>query len=817
MRVPVLRSLTLFATLGASVLPAQPGGGRRGLGTPAASATPAIPASRPAGPKIGGAYSEQGPGPLLLGQAEGMTTNPVVGAVEALAAHPTDSSTLWAGAVNGGIWKTTSALASPPTWTNQTPSYSSLSIAALEVDPTDPTGSTLCAGNGARSSYAGIGGSDSGVLRTTDGGTTWLATGGLAGYSISGLAPRGTVVVAAVRSPTGCSSAGIWRSTDSGATFTQISNTAALPCGRTYDLASDPLNPSHLFTALSSASVASDNGIWRSTDTGSTWTKLTTPLDATFSSTTASRVELAVGRRGTAGSGGADGANVFFAFCPSSSGALSGLYGSTDAGASWSAHDLPSTPDDTSMGLHPGGQCSLHLSIAADPAVHSAVYVGGDRQPWATEASLGSTYFPNSVGALNYTGRLFRSDFALAPGSQTYPVTHCSSALPGCGGAARTASSSAPHADSREMVFLPNGHLVEADDGGVYRNPSPNASTGNWVEMIGNLSVGEQHSTAWDPVSGIVTSGNQDTGSGEQSATGSTSWTTRKQGDGGDVAVGRDDPVVGQSTRYFSSQFLGSFSRRVYTSANAFVSSAVPSLTPLAGAPAISAQFYTPVVVNSVAPARVVLGGANGAYESLDRGDSISRLTTVAVNTAVGGGGPTMVYGVNGNADALYFAQGTSVLVRTAAPPTAPTTTTPGGGSVRALTVDPDDALHAFAVTATAVFRTTNGGSTWSDVTKNIGTFGPGTYRSAAYVPGTTDDLVVVGADRGAYTARVSLLGGATPWDTLGTGLPNAPVFEVAYDLPGDTLIAGTLGRGAFKLTGLQVLTPVQLIWLEAE
>lgn len=41
----------------------------------------------------------------------------VAGAVQAVVAHPTDANILWVGAVNGGIWRTTNALATSINWT----------------------------------------------------------------------------------------------------------------------------------------------------------------------------------------------------------------------------------------------------------------------------------------------------------------------------------------------------------------------------------------------------------------------------------------------------------------------------------------------------------------------------------------------------------------------------------------------------------------------------------------------------------------------------------------------------------------------------
>ena len=55
----------------------------------------------------------------------------------------------------------------------------------------------------------------------------------------------------------------------------------------------------------------------------------------------------------------------------------------------------------------------------------------------------------------------------------------------------------------------------------------------------------------------------------------------------------------------------------------------------------------------------------------------------------------------------------------------------------------------------------------------------------------------MVGTDRGVYALKLD----GTAWDALGTGLPNAPVFELDYDIARDKLMAGLLGRGAWVLT----------------
>ena len=81
--------------------------------------------------------------------------------------------------------------------------------------------------------------------------------------------------------------------------------------------------------------------------------------------TTAGNVEMAVGQHD----------NVYVAVVNSE--ALAGLFRSGNGGATWTALDLPGTFDGgIFVGIHPGRQGSLHLSITADPIDPNVVYLG---------------------------------------------------------------------------------------------------------------------------------------------------------------------------------------------------------------------------------------------------------------------------------------------------------------------------------------------------------------------------------------------------------------------------------------------------------
>src|SRR5215471_17254733 len=111
-------------------------------------------------------WVEQGPGPILgSGLTEGMPGNPVSGAVEAIAVHPTNPDIVYVGAVNGGVWKTTNATADNPSWTPLTDlQLPALSINSVALSPVDPD--VVFAGTGTTSSFDFDGSSGFGLARS---------------------------------------------------------------------------------------------------------------------------------------------------------------------------------------------------------------------------------------------------------------------------------------------------------------------------------------------------------------------------------------------------------------------------------------------------------------------------------------------------------------------------------------------------------------------------------------------------------------------------------------------------------------------------
>ena len=155
-------------------------------------------APAPAG-QVGPAWVVLGPASTNGGQVTVPPNNQIAGAVNALAIHSTNPDIIYVAAVNGGVWRTTNGTATSPQWSPLADGLASLSMGALEFDPTDATFQTLVATSARESSLGGAGSARIAVLRTTDGGATRsvFGTSLFANENLMRLVGRGTVIIAA--------------------------------------------------------------------------------------------------------------------------------------------------------------------------------------------------------------------------------------------------------------------------------------------------------------------------------------------------------------------------------------------------------------------------------------------------------------------------------------------------------------------------------------------------------------------------------------------------------------------------------------------
>src|SRR5437867_1349614 len=232
-------------------------------------------------------------------------------------------------AVNGGVWKTTDF---GNTWNPIFDDQPTGSVGALAVAPSNPKIIYVGSGEGLQRPDLSTG---DGLYKSTDGGKTWEHLGFRDGQQIGAIIvdPRdpNRLFVAVLGHPYGPNAErGVFRSTDGGRNWQKVlykdENTGAIA------LAFDPSNAQTIYADLwagrqgpweNGSWQGPESGLFKSTDGGTTWRKLTKGLP-TF--------EQGLGRIG-------------FAIAPSDPNSIyetvdanpqaGGIYVSNDAGESW--------------------------------------------------------------------------------------------------------------------------------------------------------------------------------------------------------------------------------------------------------------------------------------------------------------------------------------------------------------------------------------------------------------------------------------------------------------------------------------------------
>jgi photosystem II stability/assembly factor-like uncharacterized protein len=202
------------------------------------------------------------------------------GRVAAVAGHPTETGTFYFGACAGGVWKTTDG---GNVWENISDGYfNTAAVGALAISESDPN--VIYAGTGETSIRGNVSHGD-GVYKSTDGGRTWKNVGLSDSHAIGRIRVHPNnpdlVYVAALGHVWGPNrERGVYRSKDGGNTWEQVlfrSEKAGA-----IDLTMDPSNPRILYASTWEAqrypyklnSGGPGSGIFRTTDGGDTWEEI---------------------------------------------------------------------------------------------------------------------------------------------------------------------------------------------------------------------------------------------------------------------------------------------------------------------------------------------------------------------------------------------------------------------------------------------------------------------------------------------------------------------------------------------------------------
>jgi len=211
------------------------------------------------------------------------------GRISALAAHndKDGKATVYVGAASGGVWKSVdSGTTFKPVFDKQPVQ----SIGAIALDPSNPKNVWVGTGESWTRNSVSIG---NGVYRSTDGGETWTHVGLPGSERVNEILvhPKdGNVVYVCVPGKLWSDSAerGLYKTSDGGKSWSQILKGKNLSTGCS-GITLDPKNPELIYAGLwdfrrkgwtfrsggDGPEANSGSGLFRSTDSGKSWTELT--------------------------------------------------------------------------------------------------------------------------------------------------------------------------------------------------------------------------------------------------------------------------------------------------------------------------------------------------------------------------------------------------------------------------------------------------------------------------------------------------------------------------------------------------------------
>ncbi|MBD3161209.1 MAG: glycosyl hydrolase [Candidatus Eisenbacteria bacterium] len=685
-------------------------------------------------------------GVRMVGEWEAAGPDNVGGRVTALAVPTGQPTTIYLGAADGGVWKSTDAGFS---WVPRFDDRPSLSIGALAVSPDDP--SVVYAGTGeanaAGDTYAG-----DGVWRTTDGGTTWENVGLEATAKIGKIAIDPTdgdrlFVAAMGRLYSTNPERGLYRSLDGGTLWEQVlfvnDSTGVV------DVAVDPQDPDVVFAAAwerirrpsHRQAGGFGSGIYKSTDGGDTWSLLGPANGLPGPGPDVGRIGLAIA---------ASDPNTIYCFYCDHPGYFLGAYRSTNGGDDWTRLNDGAIDDVvSSFGWYFG-------QIRVDPTDPDRVYVLGVPMYRSTNGGSSWSSFGNAM-----------------------------------------------HVDHHALWIDPNDpdRMYAGNDGGFYRSTNGGSTwskTGNQpFTQFYAITVDEQR--PWR-----LYGGTQDNSTNRTWDGGIDDWDVIYYGDGFYTLVDPTDSNV----IYAEYQYGG-----LGKSTNGGASWDWPKTS---GIPSNDRRNWsTPVVMDPQDPNTLYYGtyrlfrSTNGAdswnaiSDDLTDGDPGGNLAYATVTTIdVAPNDPDALIAGTDDGNVWISDDGG-----------ASWTSVSAGLPERWVTrvgFDPTDPTIAYVTLSgyrideslPHVFRTTNGGADWQDISSNL----PGIPLNDVLVDPEETSRIFVASDAGVFWSPD--LGAS--WMPLGSGLPNSAVHDLHLHNGTRKLVAGTHGRSMFTYDLDQIVTGIE-------
>ena len=660
------------------------------------------------------------------------------GRANAIAIDPRDNNVVYMGAAEGGVWKTTDG---GITWKPLTDDQASLAIGAIALDPTNPD--TVYVGTG-EENFAGDSYYGAGILKSTDGGTSWT--------NIVGPFLRARIGFLAIHPTNGqvllCTTLiGVWRSADGANSWTQVLSGAA-GTGVTFD----PTNGNIAYAALGESGANAQKGVYRSTDGGQTWKPIMGTGANALPASNLGRIELAIAPSTPT--------TLYVSLENSRDSTLLGIYKTTDSGATW--NQLTTAPPNFCA-----KQCFYDMALRVHPSNPDIVFGGGFQiirsldggATWVTLPLTG----PNQVEM---------------------------------------------HVDQHYVAFTRDGSkMFIANDGGMYSTTDITAPAVNWTNLNETLAITQfypglsVHPT--DPA--FALGGTQD--NGPQLYSGQLSWSNLIGCDGGwaayDSSLASTAHVTCQGDLLKNNQAIFTSIDGV---TNLFPSQyGIDPNDRNEFIPPIVVDPSNPQVLYYGTFRLWQSRDGGGIWRALSPDLTDGNHGTVRTIAVAPGDGST-IYAGAADVQVLSTSGATNrvQVTRNANDASATWVDRTAGLPPRVITqirVDAIDAATAYATfsgfamgsdTQGHVFKTTDAGAGWRDVSGNL----PNIPVNDLAIDPDLPDTLYIATDAGVMATTN---GGAT-WATLGNGLPKVVVESLVLHRPARILRAATHGRSVWDI-----------------
>jgi hypothetical protein len=344
------------------------------------------------------------------------------------------------------------------------------------------------------------------------------------------------------------------------------------------------------------------------------------------------------------------------------------------------------------------------------------------------------------------------------------------------------------------LAFSNTGSLYVGNDGGAYVGPDPTATPVAWTNLNGMLSITQFYAGhSIDPTNVLnALGGTQDNGT--QHYTGQIAWDNVTCGDGGWTAI----DFVNPQTVYATCQVI--FIQKS-VSGGAF---GTWSLAQNGINTSDRVQFIPPFVMDPTDPRSLYFG----TFRVYQTRDGAGTWRTISPDLTGGSGTVTTIAAAASDSNTVYAGSSNSrVQVTTNATDTSPVWSNVSAGLpprfITQVAVDPLISTTAYVTvsgfsgffgdTQGHVFKTTNGGAAWTDLSGNL----PNIPVNDLVIDPDIPNTLYVATDIGVFASS----DGGTSWSTFSSGLPGVAVLGLKLDRGSRTLRAATHGRGMYDAT----------------